>query len=240
MLIYIKKMGNCCDSTFNKGNINHSPKIISHKKKLDDSLEISNDDFPDMPLWNNGKKTGFGIKEMPAYKCDLKTNILDKKRDKFWKSHKSHIKQWNIIHQAVIYPHIKSEEYLASFGFKTLDGCINMCVDPEGNVYRVPNYCINDPYFELELLPKSGGNNNNKLNIILIDATRTKKMNLNVSENTTGKELIDLFAKQNNIDLNRNIVRLLFGGGIIRNDETLYQHKVKNGQIIQVSIFKNN
>ena len=66
-------MGNCCDSTFNKGNINHSPKIISHKKKLDDSLEISNDDFPDMPLWNNGKKTGFGIKEMPAYKCDLKT-----------------------------------------------------------------------------------------------------------------------------------------------------------------------
>ena len=115
-----------------------------------------------------------------------------------------------------------------------------MCVDPEGNVYRVPNYCINDPYFELELLPKSGGNNNNKLNIILLDATRTKKMNLNISENTTGKELIDLFAKQNNINLNRNIVRLLYGGGVIRNDETLYQHKVKNGQIIQVSIFKNN
>ena len=233
-------MGNCCESLGNRRDIENSKKIISRKEKLDNSLEISNDDFPDMPLWNNGKKVGFGIKEMPAYKCDLKINQLEKKRDKFWKSHKTHIHQWNIIHQAIVYPHIKSEEYLASHGFKTLDGCINMCVDPEGNVFRVPNYCINEPYFELELLPKTGGNNSNMLNIILMDATRTKNMNLNISENTTGKELINLYANKNNINQNLYMIRLLFGGGIIRNDETLYQHKVKNGQIIQVSIFKNN
>ena len=181
----------------------------------------------------------YGIKEMPAYKCNLKINQLEKKRDQFWKSHKTHIKQWNIIHQAVVYPHIKSEEFLASYGFKTLDGCINMCVDPEGNVFRVPNYCINDPYFELELLPKNGGNSSKMLNITLIDATRKNNLNLNVSENTTGKELIDLYAKKKNINLNNFVIRLLYGGGIIRNNETLYQHKVKSGQMIQVSIFKN-
>jgi len=234
-------MGNCCESSLpKKKNILTHKKLISGKVKLDNSLEISNDEFPDMPLWNNGKKVGFGIKEMPAYKCDLKINQLEKKRDKFWKSHKTNIQQWNIIHQAIVYPHIKSEEYLASHGFKTLDGCINMCVDPQGNVFRVPNYCINDPYFELALLPKTGGNNSNMLNVILMDATRTKNMNLNISENTTGKELINLYANKNNINQNLYMIRLLFGGGIIRNDETLYQHKVKNGQIIQVSVFKNN
>ena len=215
-------MGNCCDSISNPKN---------------GSLE--KDDFPDMPLWNNGKNVGYGIKEMPAYKCDLKINQLEKKRDQFWKSHKTHIKQWNIIHQAVVYPHIKSEEFLASYGFKTLDGCINMCVDPEGNVFRVPNYCINDPYFELELLPINGGNNSKLLNIILTDATRKNNLNLNITENTKGKELIDLYAKNFNINLNNFDVKLLYGGGIIRTNETLYQHKVKSGQIIQVSIFKN-
>ena len=193
-----------------------------------------------MPLWNNGKKVGFGIKEMPAYKCDLKINQLEEKRKKFWKSHKKHIKQWNIIHQACIYPHIKAEEYLASNGFKTLDGCINMCVDREGNVFKVPNYCINDPYFEIELLPKNGGNVNNLLNITLFDISNNKKININVNETSTGKEIIELYAQKNNINLNKNMIRLLFGGGIIRNDETLYQHKVKNGQMIQVSVFKNN
>ena len=215
-------MGNFCDSISNPKNGN-----------------MEKDDFPDMPLWNNGKNVGYGIKEMPAYKCDLKINQLEKKRDQFWKSHKTHIKQWKIIHQAVVYPHIKSEEFLASYGFKTLDGCINMCVDPEGNVFRVPNYCINDPYFELELLPINGGNNSKLLNIILKDATRKNNLNLNITENTTGKELINLYAKNFNINLNKFDVKLLYGGGIIRTNETLYQHKVKSGQIIQVSIFKN-
>ena len=193
-----------------------------------------------MPLWNNGKKTGFGIKEMPAYKCELEIDLLEKKRKLFWNSHKRHLRQWDIIHQACIYPHIKAEEYLAKYNFRTLDGCINMCVDPEGNIYRVPNYCINDPYFEKELKPKNRGNANNLVNIILYDVSLKKKTNLNISENITGAEIIKYYAQQNKIDLNRNTIRLLFGGGLIRNDETLYQHKVKDGQMIQVSIFKNN
>jgi len=220
-------MGNFCESSNN------------HQKKHN-LLELSNEEFPDMPLWNNGKKTGFGIKEMPAYKCELEIDLLEKKRKLFWNSHKRHLRQWDIIHQACIYPHIKAEEYLAKYNFRTLDGCINMCVDPEGNIYRVPNYCINDPYFELELLPKNGGNDNNLVNIILYDVSLKKKTNLNISENITGAEIIKYYAQQNKIDLNRNTIRLLFGGGLIRNDETLYQHKVKDGQMIQVSIFKNN
>ena len=60
-------MGNFCESSSH--NSHH------HKRRNTiNSLDNSNEKFPDMPLWNNGKKVGFGIKEMPAYKCDLKIN----------------------------------------------------------------------------------------------------------------------------------------------------------------------
>ena len=29
-----------------------------------------------------------------------------------------------------------------------------MCLDEDGKLYRVPNFCINDPTFKLELLNK--------------------------------------------------------------------------------------
>ena len=228
-------MGNVCESPNEKVHYLHKDSNLKS-----DTLESSQQNFPDMPLWNNGKTTGLGIKEMPAYKCDLKINELEKKRKLFWNSHKKHKDKWNIIHQACIYPHIKSEEYLACHNFRTLDGCINMCVNLEDNsIFRVPNYCINDPYFELELLPKEGGNSSNVINVVLYDVTGKQKLNLNVNENTKGEEIINYYSNHNKRDSTKNKIRLLFGGGIIKNDETIYQHKVKNGDMIQVSVFKN-
>ena len=228
----------------NRSNLNYNNNFNNIKNKnVYYNNNTSYDNFPDMPLWNNGKKIGYGIKEMPAYKCDLKINELEKKRKSFWNYQKKDIKhtyQWNIIHQACVFPHIKSEEYLAEHGFKTVDGCINMCVDPKGNIFRVPNYCINDPYFEKELKEKLGGNDNKFINIDLFNVTKNEKNNINVSENTTGKELINLYKKMKNLEDNMLDIRLLYGGGIIREDETLYQHMVKDGDFIQVSIFKKN
>ena len=231
-------MGNWCESATNNPSSHHHKKQ-KHNNDINNSLELSYQKFPDMPLWNNGKKTGYGIKEMPAYKCDLKINELEKKRKIFWKSQKN-IPQWNIIHQACVYPHIKAEEYFANNGFKTLEGCINMCVDKQGNVFRVPNYCINDPYFEIQLKPKNGGNSNNFINIVLINVSKNSKVNLKVNENTKGGDIINNYAKMNKIDLKRYIIRLLYGGGLIREEETLYQHSVKNGDMVQISVFKRN
>ena len=229
-------MGNFCESSSH--NSHH------HKRRNTiNSSDNSNEKFPDMPLWNNGKKVGFGIKEMPAYKCNLKINELEKKRKIFWnyqKNHGRHVHQWNIIHQACVFPHIKSEEYLAEHGFKTVEGCINLCVDPQGNIFRVPNYCINDPYFEKELKPKNRGNANKIIKIELLNVSKNIKYNLNANENTKGSDLINYYAKLNKIDLKRYVIRLLYGGRLIRENETLYQHNVKNGDFIQVSVFKQN
>ena len=201
---------------------------------LETSFEKSLKDFPDMPEWENGIKKGYGIKQMNAYKCNLIIDELNKKRDDFWNSKNKQKNKWKILHQACIYDHINAEEFLYKNGFNTVDGCINMCIDKEGNIFRIPNYCINDPYYELELLPAKEGEVKN-IDIKLVDSTQ-KKLKLNVSDNITGQELIDMYVKYKNIDLNNNNVKLFFGGGIIKNGETLFQHNVKNGYSLQVCV----
>ena len=223
---------------------NQNPNIIK-EKTLNNQYEqkelLENEDpkFRDMPEWGNNIMKGFGIKQMPAYKCDLKIDELIELRDQFWASRQTHKIQWKNIHQACVYDHIKAEEYLYKNNIKTLDGCINQCVDAYGNIYKVPNFCINDPYFELELLPKDNSHNE-EIEITLFDIINQKNIKLKVNESEKGSDIIKKYAEKNNIDLNDNVIRLLFGGGIIKDDDTLYQHKVKNGFSIQICVSKKN
>ena len=214
-----------------KNNENEKRKINAKK----------DDKFKDMPEWGNNIKKGFGIKQMPGYKCNLKIDELIELREKFWISKQlSPLKiQWKIIHQACVYDHIKAEDYLFKNGINTINGCINQCIDKDGNIYKVPNYCINDPYFELELLPQDDSHNE-EIEITLFDIPNQKNIKMKVRENQTGKFLIEKYAEKYNIDLNKNIIRLLFGGGIIKDNDTLYQHKVKNGYSIQICVSKKN
>ena len=122
---------------------------------------------------------------------------------------------------------------------KTLDGCINQCVDSFGNIYKVPNFCINDPYFQLELLPQDDLHHE-EIVITLFDIPNQKNIKIKVNENEKGRDLIQRYADKYNIDLENNVIRLLFGGGIIKEDDTLYQHKVKNGFSIQICVTKKN
>ena len=223
---------------------NQNPNIMKEKtinNQYEQKEIVENEDpkFRDMPEWGNNIMKGFGIKQMPAYKCDLKIDELIELRDDFWASRQTHKTQWKIIHQACVFDHIKAEEYLYKNNMKTLDGCINQCVDTYGNIYKVPNFCINDPYFELEILPEDN-NHSQTINIILFDITNQKQIKLKVSEAEKGESIIQKYAKAHNIDLNENKIRLLFGGGIIKENESLYQHKVKDGFSIQIVVSKIN
>jgi hypothetical protein len=201
---------------------------------FDLSFEESVKNFPDMPEIEPQIMKGYGIKQMPGYKCDLKIDQLNKKRDEFWSSkNKLNITKWKIIHQACIYDHINAEEFLFKNNIRTLNGCINMCLDEGGKLYRVPNFCINDPTFQLELL-NNENSKKEKINIILNDVAAQKKKNYNIYDTTTGKELIEMYCKEENIDKDKYNFKLIFGGGIIKDDETLFQHKVKNDYVIQI------
>ena len=203
----------------NKSNINTNIEI-KNNINLNTSFEESVKLFPDMPEWEGGITKGYGIKQMPAYKCNLKIDELNKKREEFWSSKTKLKTKWKL-----------------NFIIKTILGQlnINMCTDDQVNIFRVPNYCINDPHFQFELLDNNDSKGE-KIEIKLFDVINQKQNKLTVLDSITGNELIEKYASEENIDLNKKKIRLLFGGGIIKGNETLFQHKVKNGFKIQVCI----
>jgi len=234
-------MGNICYQKEKKKFPTDPTYIQSNQKNNNPNQNMNNyeenNKFYDMPEYGNGKMKGLGIKQMLAYKCNLKIDELNKLRDEFWASKQENKQQWKIVHQACIYDHIKAEEYLYKNNMHCKNGCINEVVDSYGNIYKVPNFCINEPYFELEILPEDNSHNE-MINIILFDITNQKQIKLKVNESEKGESIIKKYAAAHNVDLTENKIRLLFGGGIIKENDALYQHKVKDGFSIQIVVSK--
>ena len=134
-----------------------------------------------------------------------------------------------------MYDYEKAEELLAKESIKVINGCINITEDKKGVIYKIPNFCINLPYFKLEIL-KDNGNHHNNISIQLTEISTGHTKTVELNESTKGEDIIKAYSESSNIDLNKNKIRLLFGGGIIKENETLYQHKVKNGYKIQISV----
>ena len=93
--------------------------------------------MPEVP----GRFTGLGIKKMPAYKCSLNIDELNKLRDHFWKVKNAINDRYKYLRQAILYDSNKREEYILKNGFITLEGCINQVTDSSNNLYSIPNYC---------------------------------------------------------------------------------------------------
>ena len=189
-------------------------------------------DFPDMPEWEGNKYKGIGIKRMKGYKCDLKIDELVKKRDEFWNIKCRGYDLWQVIQQACVYDEYRANLILEKYEIRCADGCINHLIDSNGNEYYIPNYCINDPYFEKELSEEEK-NDEETLEIILYEVTKNINLKISISNHKTGKNLKDAFIKESKLPSNCKL-RLFFSGMEIKDEHYLYQHKLKNEFKIQV------
>jgi hypothetical protein len=199
-------------------------------------MEEQRNEFPDMPEWDGDRYTGIGIKKMKGYKCDLPIDKLNKKRDEFWDQKNSrdndNYKIWRIINQACVYDELRANMLLEEYGLTTESGCINHIIDSNGNHYHIPNYCINDPFFERQYKIKKNVEEK-QVKIKLFEPTGNINEEKTVSNTMTGKELKELFRKEKDIGDNFNL-RLFFGGMEIKDEHFLYQHHLKNGFKIQI------
>ena len=232
-------MGSCQTSEVIEAPSNKSFK--SKKKNysedpIDSILDQQKNEFPDMPEWDGDRYTGIGIKKMKGYKCDLPIDKLNKKRDEFWDLKNSrdndNYKIWRIINQACVYDELRANMLLEEYGLTTESGCINHIIDQDGNHYHIPNYCINDPFFERQYKVKKNIEEK-KVKIKLFEPTGNINEEQTVNNTMTGKELKEFFKKEHNISDNFNL-RLFFGGMEIKDDHFLYQHHLKSGYKIQV------
>ena len=211
------------------GIVNNNDIISSKEKELED----------DMEEWKNERYSGIGIKRMKAYICNLSLSELNKRREKFWKN-KINPKNknwiiWKIIHQAITYDEHRSKLLLEEYEISPLNGCINHLIDNNGNEYNIPNYCINDPYFERNINENDNIPGKTVVKIRFYRYGGEPPITLEVNKLMTGKDLKNIFKKYSNINEDKNI-RMFISGIEIQNNQFLYQHNINEEKPIYVII----
>ena len=232
-------MGSCQAGCFLKIN-NYKGDIIFQEntpRNVETQIDFQKKEFPDMEEWEGERYKGIGIKKMKGYKCNLPIDKLNIRREEFWGTRNAHnnsnYKIWRVINQACYYDEARAKMLLEEYELKTYDGCINHIIDKKGYHYFIPNYCINDPYFEREY--KIDKNIEEKtIKIKLFEPVNENNIALNVNHTISGEELKKLYCKKVGISPNEYNVRLFFGGQEIKNNNFLYQYNIKDEFKIQV------
>lgn len=202
--------------------------------------------FQDMPEWDGERYKGEGIKRMKGYKCDIPINELYKIREDFWITKFKTGLIWKSLRQACTMDDVRACNIIHSLGLRTVSGCLNELADGKGNYYRIPNFCINDPYFEKIISNEDTYYNydrvSNLIKFYVYDLYNNKKIMLETMDNITGKELKDLYCKKADINFNGKSykIKLFFGGAEILNEHMLFKHNVKNDYTVQIMIFPEN
>ena len=206
-------------------NINNNDKFHLRQKTI--TPDYGNMKFNDFPEWEGERYSGIGTKRMKGYKCELCIDQLFQLRNEFWSQQIQTNDIWIDIHKAITMDEFRTNLYLAQSGLKPFDDCVNHLVDEEGEHYYIPNFCINEPYYEKDL--NVGMNKaEEEIECILFDVSENHEERIKVMNSVNGRCVKEMFAKNRKINLNEIKLRLLFGGSEIKDDEQLRQHNVDN------------
>ena len=206
----------------------HDIKINSREKNKDD-----NEIFEDMEEIKEDIYVGIGIKKMKGYKCTLKVDELNKKREHFWEVKTNNKNKnwlvWITIKRAVSKDEERASLLLEEYNIKTVKGCINHLIDSNGNEYKIPNYCINDPYFGII----NSGEKDVKEEKLILNFYGAKKLKLEVSNKLKGKELKNDIRIKEKIEDNKKM-RLFYRGIEIKDEDFLYNHDINENTLINI------
>ena len=188
--------------------------------------------FPDMEEWPGERYKGIGIKRMKGYKCDLPIDKLNEMREKFWSTKIEENENWRIIQQICVFDEERANMTLGRFNFEVAENCVNHIIGSHGEHYFVPNYCINDPYFEKEL--KREDVPEKKIKLFLYDVSSDTAVEETFSNHDTGEKIKNKFIQEAKIKENEYKIRLFFSGSEIKNSDCIYQHGIEDNYKIQV------
>ena len=188
--------------------------------------------FPDMEEWPGERYKGIGIKRMKGYKCDLPIDKLNEMREKFWSAKIEENENWRIIQQICVFDEERANMTLGRFNFEVAENCVNHIIGSHGEHYFVPNYCINDPYFEKEL--KREDVPEKKIKLFLYDVSSDTTVEETFSNHDTGEKIKNKFIQEAKIKENEYKIRLFFSGSEIKNSDCIYQHGIEDNFKIQV------
>ena len=222
-----------CDSSESLNMSLDSYRSLNSRKKSNNGPDPN---FPDMEEWDGDRYKGIGIKRMKGYKCSLPIDKLNEMRELFWTTKIEENDRWRIIQQVCVFDEERANMTLGRYNFNVATNCVNHIIGSNGEHYYVPNYCINDPYFEKALTLKDV--EEKKLNLILYEASNNKTIKHEFSNHDKGEKIKKIVREKMNIKENEYKLRLFFSGTEIKDNEYIYQHNLDNDFKIQVMKLK--
>lgn len=201
--------------------------------------------FKDMPETKNGKYIGTGIKRIPNYICHLPCDKLEELREQFWASRNQTDLIWLILKKCCEVDGAEAE--------KLLEANNQVCIESDlrhtysrfqpNFIYHIPNYCINDPFYQkdfdgYEKLYDTVDDRNIKININYYN--EGKEYQMKIRNKCTGFDLKHKFSKMINLDTRNNNMKLLYKGQEIEDTHCMYYHNlVEDSHVYILSTPKN-
>ena len=201
-------------------------------RQLTPYLQIKVNPNFNLPEVKNNTYVGKGLKRMKGYISTVPKDELEKRRIAFWETRvEGDPLVWNFLKELCNLPEEETENISAMLEaneITPLKNCINVTYDKAGEVYEIPNYCINEPVsFDL---PEMHMKKPEKKNVVFHVRKGAEQIKIKAYNNTSVEKVKSNISKKLNIDANN--IRLFFRGKEMKNGNELWAYNIENDCVI--------
>ena len=176
--------------------------------------------------------TGNGLRKMKAYKSPVSKEELNQRREAFWGTRiEGNTQIWQYLREICELPADEDENIrpmLEINEITPLKNCINVTFDRAGEVYEIPNYCINDPIsYDL---PESHLKRPEKKKISFHGRKGGEQFKIKTENYTKVDSIRKNIGKK--FEKDASCVRLFFRGKEMKDGNELWQYNVQDDDVI--------
>ena len=180
---------------------------------------------------------GCGLRRMKAFKSTIPKDELKQRREAFWGTRVEGNEQvWQFLREICELPVNEDENIkpmLEANEITPLKNCINVTFDRGGEVYEIPNYCINEPIsFDL---PETHMKKPEKKKISFHGRKGTEQFKIKTENYTKIENIRKNVGKK--FDKEPSKVRLFFRGKEMKDGNELWQYNVQDEDVIIIMCF---
>ena len=191
-----------------------------------------NFNFPEV---KDNTYVGKGLRRMKGYISIVSKEELEKKRIAFWGTRVEGDSQvWTFLKELCELPQEEDENVKAMLEANEiypLKKCINVTYDKAGEVYEIPNYCINDPIsYDL---PETHVKKPEKQTIsFYVRRVGAKQIKIKAPNTTSIEKVKTNISKKLEVDERK--IRMFYRGKEMKNGNELWIYNIENDCVVQV------
>ena len=175
---------------------------------------------------------GLGLRRMKAFKSPVTKEELKQRREAFWGTRiEGDAGVWQFLKELCELPINEDENIkpmLEANEITPLKNCLNVTFDRGGEVYEIPNYCINEPY--TYDLPESHIKRPEKKKISFHGRKGGEQFKIKTENYTKVDSIRKNIGKK--FEKDPHLVRLFFRGKEMKDGNELWQYNVQDDDVI--------